>query len=311
MSNSNRKIFGLGQYKSPFNYELSGKHFHIFMDNGKEYLVNFLDGEILDWAEKGEAYKWDTYECLKGDDTTYFVHIQPQIFGGKVSYSWILDLVQNLVTLVITEEGVIPAADRLIRVTPVFGAIKLLGRPLSEKRHSFTDRMVGEHIIWHYNPTFAAQHIYHTPNLYRLPRIEIKELRKIYEDKSGNITNPEDLEKMEKLEASFTRSKDTYPICEEPCFHIRISDTMNLFCFCEENGAMKDPEHAIGGGGLILLQDIERLIDVGLGYGLGEYSMLTAYGERNENGDPLDDVASPYDQTKLQSMPCIYQQNWN
>jgi hypothetical protein len=308
MSTINRKFYGLSQYRSPFNYELTGKHFHFVMDNGKEYSINFLDGEMLDWAKKGEAYQWDNYECMKGNDTTYLVHIQPQAFGGTVSYSWIIDLVQKLVTLVITEEGLFPAYKRLIRVTPVFGAIKLPGHPLSEKRHSFTDRMVGEHIVWHYNPGSAIQHIYHSPYLYRLPTIDFKELRKMFEDKSGNITDPEDLAKMEKLTEPFIRMKETYPLTEEPCFHIRISDTMNLFVFNEENATVKDPEQAMGGGGLVLLQDIERLLDVGLSYSLGEYYMVTAYGEINENGDPVDDVVSPYDQTKLQSMPCIYQQ---
>jgi hypothetical protein len=308
MGRANRKFFSLSQYRAPFNYELAGQHYHLVMDNGKEYSLKFLDGENLEWAEKGEAYKWDAYECMKGNDTTYYVHAQPQSLQGTVSYSWILDLAQNLVTMVITEEGQIPAAQRLIRVTPIFGAIKLPGRPLSEMRHSFTDRMVGKHIIWHYNPSAAVQHVYYRPFLYRLPKFEMAAFRRRLEDASGNIPDPEDLARYEKRYAYRERTKDTYPICEEPCFHIRISDTMNLFCFCEENETIMDPEQAIGGGGLIMLQDIERLIDVGLSYGLNEYYMLSAYGEENENGDPVDDIPSPYDETHLQSIPCIYQQ---
>lgn len=309
MSKVNRKFIGFSQFKAPFNYELAGKNFHLVMDDGKAYSLNFVDGETLEWAEIGQNCAWDAYECMKGDDTTYFVHVQPKAYEGKVNHSWIIDLAQNLVTLVITEEGVIPAAARLIRVTPVFGAIKLPGCPLNKNRHSFTDRMVGKHILWHYSPGFAIQHIYHTPFLYRLPKFDMATFRKRFEDKSGNVTDPEDLEKIAKRQAYYDRTKDTYPICEEPSFHIRISDNMNLFCFCEENEVLMDPEQAIGGGGLILLQDIERLTDVGLSYCLGEYYMVTAFGEENEEGDPVDNVASPYDQTKLQTMPCIYQQH--
>ena len=83
MGKANRKFKTLAQYKAPFNYELSGKHFHIFLDNGDEYSMFFLDGESLQYAKKGEAYIWDSYECMKGDDTTYFVHVQPHSMGVR------------------------------------------------------------------------------------------------------------------------------------------------------------------------------------------------------------------------------------
>lgn len=302
MGKANRKFKTLSQYKAPFSYELAGKHFHVFLDNGSEYSLFFLDGENLQYAEKGEAYIWDAYECMKGDDTTYFVHVQPLRFEGKVNHSWIIDLAQNLVTLIITEEGVIPAAERLIRVTPVFGAIKVQGRQLTQKRHTFSDKMVGKHITWHYNPGFSIQHIYHKPTLYRLPRYDVEGTKQKYEAS----TDPEERATLAALLDRFERTKDTYPFCEEPCFHIMISDTMNLFCFCEENETLQDPKKAIGGGGLILLQDIERLTDVGLGFSIGEYYMISAYGVESEDGDPVDDLVAPYDQTKLQTIPCIY-----
>ena len=68
----------------------------------------------------------------------------------------ILDLAQDLVTLVITEEGKLEEAERLIKVTPVFGAIQHLNKALPEKRHAFTDRMAGRRIIWQYS---SAGHI--------------------------------------------------------------------------------------------------------------------------------------------------------
>jgi hypothetical protein len=34
--------------------------------------------------------------------------------------------------------------------------------------------------------------------------------------------------------------------------------------------------------------------------------MLSAFGVENEDGDEVDDLIAPYDQTKLETIPCIY-----
>ena len=60
-----------------------------------------------------------------------------------------------------------------------------------------------------------------------------------------------------------------------------------------------------GGGGILLLQEIDRVTDVGLSFCAGEYYMCTAYGEENEIPDPLDTAESPYDWSVLESMPSI------
>ena len=57
------------------NYELAGKTFHLILDDGRDWLVNFLDGENLLIAEKGKTFVWESYECLKGDETTYVVRV--------------------------------------------------------------------------------------------------------------------------------------------------------------------------------------------------------------------------------------------
>ena len=58
-------------------------------------------------------------------------------------------------------------------------------------------------------------------------------------------------------------------------------------------------------GGILLLQEIDRVTDVGLSFCAGEYYMCTAYGEENEIPDPLDTAESPYDWSVLESMPSI------
>lgn len=296
------KYKALEQYRAPFNFELAGKSFHLVMDDGSELSLVFLDGENFQWAEKGKPYVWDTYECLKADENTYFFHTAPAKDGGKVNYCLILDLLQGLVTQVKTVQDDIPEYPRLIKVFPLFGAIKLPGRPLPEKRHFFTDAMAGRRITWHYNPGFAIQHIYYKPTFYRLPQYDTEGSKRAY----AAATDPEEKARLKVYVDRFERCAKTYPFCEEPCFHITINEHLNLFAFCEENENVYDPLHLVGGGGLILLQDIDRLTDVGLGYSLNEYYMVTAFGVEGFKTDPVESFEAPYDEEHLQTIPAIY-----
>ena len=297
------KFDPLLQFRAPYNYELAGKNYHIVLDDGNEVFVNFLDGENLQWTEnKGEA-SWKHYECLKGETDLYFVHITMDDEKGKeVHNSLILDLAQDLVTIVKTEEGLLEEAERLVKVTPVFGAIQYPGKALPEKRHAFTDRMAGRRIIWQYSSGFNKMHIYYTPTLYRLPRVDSDSFRRRYEAEE----DPAEKARLKALVDRFDRTEEVYPFAEEPCFHVTINDHFNLFCFCEENETLADPLKAIGGGGIILLQDLDRLIQNGLGYAYGSYTMCTAYGKECFEPDEVESLDVPYDETKLKTIPCIY-----
>lgn len=292
----------LEQFRAPYNYELAGKNFHLVMDDGSELSLIFMDGENFQWAEKGKPYVWDTYECLKADDTTYFVHTAPAMYGGKIHYCLIIDLLQGLVTQVKTLENQIPEYPKLMRAIPLFGAIKYPGRPLPEKRHFFNNTMAGRRITWHYNPGFAIQHIYYQPTFYRLPKYDVASTNKHY----AEATDPAEKARLKVYVDRFERCAKTYPFCEEPCFHITINDHLNLFVFCEENENVYDPLHIVGGGGLILLQDIDRLTDVGLSYTVDDYYMVTAYGVEGFVPDEVESLEAPYDNTNLQTIPCIY-----
>jgi len=298
---ANPKFHGLSQYRGAFNYELSGRSFHLFMDDGDEYLLHFLDGENLQWGKKGEAPVWDSYEALKGDENTYFVHIMPTSGGGKVNYSFILDTVQSLVTLITMEEGLIPDWPQLETVKPFFGAIKVPGRPLPLKRHHLSDRMAGQGIYWAYNSGMPLQHLYRTPLNVRAdsgPGVDPVALLKA---ELAETSDPEQRAALEARILHFEERLATYPIFDEPAFHIWINDTLNLFCFVEENKMYRHPRHE-GGGGLLLLQNIERLVDVGLSYSMGDYYMVTAYGQEEPRHDPLMDAETPYDWSVLKSI---------
>ena len=307
MAEEKRKFIGLSQYKAPFSYELAGKHFHLIMDDGSEYSYYFVDGETVQYAKKGEAYIFENYECLKGDDTTYFVHIQPSAGKGLINCSLILDTEQRLVTFVLMEEGFDPEYPGLIRTTPYFGAIKVPGRDLPKIRHHLTDRMVGKHIAWRYHPGIAIQHIYKAANCVRadLPGKDSQEtMRKMIEN-GIDSPDPEVRAAAEKRIADQKERNKYYPFYEEPSFHIWISDRLNLFCFVEEIMMKYIPGRSEGGGGILLLQDIDRIVDVGLCFSKGQYYMATAFGEENEEPDELDTKETIYDWENLESMPSI------
>ena len=307
MGNINRKFIGLSQYRAPLCHELAGRHFHIVLDQGNEYSFYFLDGENVQIAEKGQPYIWESYEALKADDTTYFVHIMTTEGKGKLNLTWVLDTAQRLATCVVMEEGFDPEYPRLIRTTPFFGAIRVPGRELPTIRHHLSKKMVGHHIFWHYNPGFAIQHIYHDPITCRASAGNV-DSNEAMRSRLSDMLSSEDPAVREQAEATLRRYEERakfYPFYEEECFHIWINDHLNLFCFVEENMTRLSPGGREGGGGILLLQEIDRVTDVGLSFCAGEYYMCTAYGEENDIPDPLDTAESPYDWSVLESMPSI------
>lgn len=311
MGKVNRKFPGLSQYKAPFCYELAGKSFRLVMDDGRAFALRFLDEKRLEWAEDEHPLRVDEYQCLKGDDTTYLVNIRLPEDEGRFAYNWVLDTEQRLVTLDIMEWYYEKDLDHLIRNTPSFGAIDVPGLPLPAIRHHLSTRMAGKHIFWHYNPGHVLQHIYHSPRAIRastgdgLTPLETQRNRMKYLLESPN---PEDRAEAEKSIEAFRQRETYYPLFEEPCFHVWIKENLNLFCFVEEIMCRRSPNHDQGGGGLLLLQDVERLLEVGVSFSANGSNMVSAYGDSNENGDPFDTLPTPYAEEwkNLTSMPSIY-----
>ena len=311
MGKVNRKFSGLSQYRGPLCFELAGKEFRLVMDSGKVFALSFLDEKSLRWSENDRPPRLDEYQCLKGDDPTYLVSARLPEEQGRITYNWILDTAQRLVTLDTMERCYEPGLDRLVRNTPYFGAIDVPGLPLPEIRHHFSTRMVGGHIFWHYNPGHVLQHIYHSPHAIRastgdgLTPVETQRNRMKYLLESPN---PEDRAEAERSIEEYRQREAYYPIFEEPCFHVWIKENLNLFCFVEEIMCRRSPDHDQGGGGLLLLQDIERLLEVGVSFSVNGNHLVSAYGDSNENGDPFDTLPTPYEEEWkiLTSMPSIH-----
>ena len=276
------------------------------MDNGYTYTVCFSDSHCVQWSINESSPKEGRYECLKGDETTYLVHVHPGA-PDSVRLNWIIDTDRRLVTLVTMEEGFDSCLPRLIRVNPVFGAIQEPGLPLPGERHYFSDRMTGRHILWHYTTAPPVQHIYTGLHVMRscVGRSEDHVLENLFKERMRS-SDPEIRRKGAEGLESLKKRNEYYPLYEEECFHIAVSPKLNLLCFVEENVLRRDPEHLDGGGGILLLQDIERLIDMGVCFGAGSYYMCTAFGEEIEDGDPIDRLPSPYDYSVCTAMPCMH-----
>ena len=130
------------KYVSKFNHELAGRTFHLVMDNGREYVASFISGEIVLWAEQGDPFRWEKYQCLKSDDTTYLVVME--LYGQplRTCRTLVLDLEQSLVTMHVARQGGIPHRPRMVEVEFLFGAIKLPGQTPPVKRHCYTTDLV-------------------------------------------------------------------------------------------------------------------------------------------------------------------------
>ena len=161
---------GLSQYRGPFNFELSGKAFSLAMDNGYDYLINFVDGENLMWTKQGGHFKWEKYECLKSDESTYVVNFDVYGSSPRTGATLVLDMENSLITAVIAKIGTNPKIPGIITNDIYFGAIKVPGEELPMKRHGFTADMVGKRIEWTYSPDFKIIHVYSDPNYIRVAR---------------------------------------------------------------------------------------------------------------------------------------------
>ncbi len=272
------------KYVAKFEYELAGKNFNLVMDNGYEYVVSFLSGEILMWAESGEPFRWEKYHCLKSDDTTYFVNME--VFGQplRTCRTMILDLESSLVTLHIAKQGGIPNRPRMVQTEIIFGAIGQPGRPLPVRRHGYTAELVGKKVNWTYSSGFVNTHIYISETYCRARAIKRPELS-------------DDLTPEQKAKIKADLEKEKVWIYEEPIKCVKIKDCMYLCSFIEEN--MNKRDNSIGGNNLLTLSNMKEGFDIGRTFCLNvsqqpESGMFIAYGSFTDEDTEIEHTPSPY-----------------
>lgn len=270
------------KYLKKLDSDLAGRTFRLAMDNGQEYQIRFLDGEIAEWRREGEKLRWEKYGCLKADDSTYFV---ASVLSGTdvcTCVTLVLDEENSLVTMCVSRQGIHPSRPRLAVVEYMFGAIRVPGRPLPEKRHSFTGDLVGKKIVWHYANGFINTHIYQSERYYRI--VPLTDTR-----------TPEEIERDKREIELGLRPREL--LYEEPARFIRIKDGMYLISFVEDNMNRVDPSR--GGNNMIVLENLKGGVDCGRTFSVNrqgklEHGFFRAYGEPVDEDFPIEDEPTPY-----------------
>jgi len=241
---------GVSQYRRPLDFELTGKTFNIALDNGKDFLLELLTDETLRFSYENIT-ELQTYECLKGTDSIYLIHFERKGQQPRKAITLVVDLTTRLVTANFATQGANQENSRLVEREIIFGAIRNPGKPLPQKRHEYTQELIGKKIEWFFNPEFSVIHIYHAKDRYR-----------------GCFS-----------EAMKKRVKDASKLpafIEEPSVYIKISDKVYVFSFIEKNSK--------GGTMEFMLMDEARLIASGLFFGINpegkpESYTFSAYGK--------------------------------
>lgn len=270
------------KYLSELNHELAGRSFRVLMDDGEERLYSFVTGSAVLLGLKAKPMKWYEYKCLKADDQTYMAAIELADEPVRTCSTLILDLENNLVTEVLTKVGSIPSMPRRAVTSYQFGAIAADDRPLTRKRHGYTDELVGLKVNWYYSTGFVNTHLYYHPMYYRCQAYYIPD------SVSGMVA--EDLK---------TGGKKEIPefFTDEEARYIRIKNGMYLISFMEDNINRRDP--LSGGSNLLILYNMKEGFNVGRAYNLDHdqkpvFGMFRAYADITDTVTGLEDLPSPY-----------------
>ena len=277
---------GLEQFREPLCYELKGRAFQLVMDNGHTYALQFLSEEMLAWGEQGKPMRWDTYECLKLDDVTYFVNWELYGTPLRTCLTVVLDLKADLVTAVHAQIGAVKTAPYLVTNDIIFGAVKAPGKPLNPMRHAFTPDLTGRNIFWRYSSNFGITHAYITEHYLRVPIGQPREL-------PPNAT-PEQIAERDR-----EYQKRKAHLFEIPAFYVKIREDVYFFGFIEETECRQDP--TLCGNSLIMVMDTNKVHDVGRCFA-SDYEnhyapqnfVFSAFGAFHDTPDLIDGMKSPY-----------------
>jgi len=252
------------QYSPPLCFELAGQKFELQMDNGFDVLLNFIDGRTLEWSwigaaptfeawmARGKSPKKETYECMKADDTTYFLSYVCADIEPRVNHVWVIDKENMLVTRIFSAVGKNPRWPMLISPEVDFGCIKQTGVEFkSYPRHGFSADIVGNVIQWQYGSELSTVHAYYDPFFYR-------------------ITYPRDntTEASAKTGEQMNSMVNSLPSSDEPVHLIKIKDGIYLTSLTEQN-----MERVMGAAmgfrsdTLCFLQNFKKVLEVGRGFG--------------------------------------------
>ncbi len=265
-----KQFEGMSQFRPPLCYELVGRKFDLVMDDGYDYTLEFLDREKLSWTKVGYESYTLKYDCLKGDEDTYFVNLEKLKDANHTVYTYILDLEQSLVTWVTARMFVHPDIPKLPYTHFEFGAIRKADGTVPTIRHGYTAEMVGTAIEWNYG-TFKVVHVYSSERYHRADLNKMRQWRKLPEGAPMRVP-------------------------EDPSDYVKIKDGLYVFSLIEERGARSERKK---GNNLLFLMNLNRMYDVGRSYGhndVGDEENYTygAYGEYYDYSETLKAKSTEY-----------------
>ena len=243
---------GLSQYRGPFSRELEGQQFEFVMDEGPAITVSFPGRNMAVITDGGEPMT-ATCQTQKAEDGAYFVLAEIRGIKPRTAYMMVIDLFENLVTVVKAEQGRVESFPNLVTRKVRFGAIPDAEGNLPEKRAAYTKDLVGKKIDWTYNPEFSIIHVYLDENYYTTARNE--EMKKKME------------EARKKDPGRFPKRMDPY--YEKDCLYIKLRENLYLFSFVEFNSGS-------GTQGMMII-NTDRLTDVGCFWGSNRENVQEGY----------------------------------
>ena len=243
----------IDQYTPPKNFELVGQKLTFEMDDGFETVLSFTGKNTLEWSiAGGKVTTEESYECLKGDPTTYLVTYELGGVTPRVCHTFVIDTENMLVTRVIAEIGKNPQYPYLMTTDFEFGAIKQEGVETKiYPRHGRTSDLDGNIMEWTYGPTLTTVHVYYCSNFYRItyPTSRVQ--------KEG-----------EEFNSAMTELLKTLPSSDEPAVYIKIKDGLYLTSITEINGEkLVGEKMGYRSDTLCFLQNYNRFYAVGRGFG--------------------------------------------
>ena len=239
----------LSVFRPPLVYELTGRRFTLVFDDGYDRNLVFKDRKTLSFGTEGEEKEY-AYECLKSADRCYFVNFEDPDLRPRLGITLVLDLMQDLVTMVRAHMSVNPKIPGMPSSDYVFGGILREDGTVPTIRHGFTTDLVGTSISWNYG-RFDIAHVYATEHYYRVS-FSARGLARAYRGRpelrqggmGGRTPTPQD-------------------IYEDFLTPIKIRDRIYLVDLLETVKARQQGH----GNSILVLMNLDEMHDVGRSFG--------------------------------------------
>jgi hypothetical protein len=140
---------------------LEGRTFSLVFDDGTTWEYEIGAGFQMRFRPEGGEWKQERYDAFEADDQLVFFTHTTDNDCPIDALQYAIDLKNGLVTCIrSTFDNA--ASPRDPRQQWLFGVIRTDGVVPSNRRHEFTDELLGHSYTWEYSDNISSQHIYTT-----------------------------------------------------------------------------------------------------------------------------------------------------